>query len=157
MDRTRYKGAMYKKLLRLQGFLVSPFLLLLRISWGWQFFQAGKGKLTNIDHVVGFFQTLGIPMPLLNAYLVGGIEMLGGLCLLVGFASRLATVPLAVVMLVAYLTADRAAFFAFFSDSEAFVKAAPFPFLMTVLIVMLFGSGFFSVDRLIKKKFDLQP
>lgn len=122
--------------------------MLLRLNWGWQFFQAGKGKLQNITPVIEFFHNAGIPIPVFNAYLVGSVECLGGFLLMIGLASRIVTIPLSVIMFVAYLMADRVAFFSFFSDPESFVKAAPFPFLMTVLIVMIFGPGFFSVDSL---------
>jgi hypothetical protein len=37
-----------------------------------------------------------------------------------------------------------------FSDPDKFVKADPFPFLLTALIVFVFGSGRFSVDALLK-------
>ena len=35
--------------------LQSPFLLAVRLYWGWQFAQTGWGKLTNIGKVVNFF------------------------------------------------------------------------------------------------------
>jgi putative oxidoreductase len=55
-------------------------------------------------------------------------------------------------MLVAYLTADREALFAFFSDPGKFYAAAPYTFLFAVIIVLLFGPGPFSLDRLLKKR-----
>lgn len=141
----------YDRLVHWQNAAGGLFVLLLRLNWGWLFFQAGKGKLQNTESVIGFFQQLGIPWPAFNAHLVGTVECFGGLCLLLGFASRLVTIPLAAVMFVAYLTAHREGFFAFFSDAGAFAKEAPFPFLMTILIVMFFGAGPYSLDRLLKK------
>jgi putative oxidoreductase len=38
-----------------------------------------------------------------------------------------------------------------FSDPDKFVQAAPFPFLLTALIVLAFGPGLFSVDALLKR------
>ena len=38
-------------------------LLVLRLTWGWQFFQTGLGKLRNIERVITFFTSLGIPAP----------------------------------------------------------------------------------------------
>ena len=141
----------YGRLVHFQELLRSPFLLFIRLYWGWQFFQAGKGKFGNIDHVIGFFQGLGIPLPKLNAYVVGTTETFGGLLLMLGLAARLATIPLTIAMIVAYLTADLAAVRGIFSDPEAFVKAAPFSFLLTSLIVLIFGPGFFSLDNLIER------
>ena len=39
----------------------SPFLLFVRLYWGWQFMQTGWGKLHNLAQVTQFFTTLGIP------------------------------------------------------------------------------------------------
>ena len=35
--------------------LQSPFLLLIRVYWGWLFLQSGIGKFGHIDKVVAFF------------------------------------------------------------------------------------------------------
>jgi hypothetical protein len=53
-------------------------------------------------------------------------------------------------MIVAYFTADFEAVSNIFSDPDKFVKADPFPFLLTALIVLVFGPGRFSVDALLK-------
>jgi putative oxidoreductase len=53
-------------------------------------------------------------------------------------------------MAVAYLTADLEAVTGLFSDPDKFVKADPFPYLVTALIVLVFGPGKFSIDALIK-------
>ena len=45
-------------------------LLVLRLTWGWQFFQTGLGKLRNIGRVITFFTSLGIPAPAASAYFV---------------------------------------------------------------------------------------
>src|SRR5689334_13463099 len=110
------------------------FLLLIRLYWGWSFFQTGKGKLMGLERTTEFFASLNIPAPKLNAIMAGSTECLGGLLLLVGLFSRLATVPLIFTMLVAYVTADREALFALFSDPDKFTSATPFLFLLTVVI-----------------------
>ena len=133
--------------------LQSPLLLVMRVWWGWSFFQAGLGKLRNHADAAEFFGTLGIPLPGLNAWIASGVECVGGLFLLVGFASRLSAVPLSITMIVAYLTAEHEALKSIFSEPEKFTSAAPFLFLLTSLIVLAFGPGAFSVDRLIAKKF----
>lgn len=73
--------------------LQSPLLLGMRLWWGWSFFQTGKGKLMNHADTAEFFQGLGIPLPGLNAWVAGWVECIGGLCLLLGFASRLMAIP----------------------------------------------------------------
>jgi putative oxidoreductase len=133
--------------------LQSIFLLVIRLHWGWQFFITGKGKLGDIDKVTGFFQSLGIPFPTLNAYLSGTTECLGGLCLLFGIASRLTTIPLIFTMIIAYLTAEHEALQSLFSDPDKFTGADPFLFMLTAIIVFLFGPGWISVDGLLKRIF----
>ena len=133
--------------------LQSVFLLIIRLYWGWQFFQTGMGKLENITKITSFFQSLGIPFPTLNAYLAGSTECFGGLCLLLGLGSRLITIPLIFTMIVAYATAEREALFSIFTDPDKFTGADPFLFMMAAVIVFLFGPGFISVDRLLKKIF----
>ncbi len=142
----RYWSLMNQVLGRISSFLPDPLLLIMRLYWGWQFFQTGKGKLMNLDKTASFFMELGIPLPKLNALMAGGTECFGGLLLLAGLASRLAAVPLIFTMIVAYLTAEREAVTGLFADPDAFVSAAPFLFLLAALIVFTFGPGRFSVD-----------
>src|SRR5258708_5150328 len=86
--------------LKLLTKLQSPFLLAVRLYWGWQFFITGKAHLANLDQTADFFQTLHIPMPRLNAIMAGSTECVGGLLLSLGLGSRIITVPLACTMLV---------------------------------------------------------
>lgn len=131
--------------------LADVVLLVLRLTWGWQFFQTGLGKLQNIERVVTFFTSLGIPAPALNARFVGTLELAGGLLLLLGLFARPIALLLTGNMLVAYLAADREALFGVFSNLEAFQKADPFMFLLVSVIVLTFGAGAVSLDRLMQK------
>jgi len=130
--------------------LQSPFLLALRLYFFWQLFLTGKGKLENIGKVTEFFASLGIPLPTLNAYFIGSLECFGSLLLIIGLASRPLSLLIVISMTVAYLTADFEAVSNIFIDPDEFVKADPFPFLLTALIVFVFGHGRFSVDALLK-------
>lgn len=143
--------SLYDRYVQALTFGQDLFLLVIRLYWGWAFFQTGYGKLQNIENVVGFFEKLNIPMPLLNAYLAGGTECFGGLCLLLGLGSRLMTVPLCFTMVIAYVTAEREALFGLFAKPDAFFDAAPFLFLYASLVVLLFGPGRISIDALIGK------
>lgn len=131
--------------------LQSPLLLVLRLYWGWSFAQTGWGKLMHLDRTAGYFESLHIPLPKLNAIMAGGTECLGGLLLLLGLGSRLITVPLIFVMAVAYATSEQEAVHAIFSDPEKFVTAAPFLFLLTAVLVFAFGPGKFSLDAWLKR------
>ncbi|HVJ56484.1 MAG TPA: hypothetical protein VM574_01480, partial [Terrimicrobiaceae bacterium] len=49
------------------------------------------------------------------------------------------------------VTADYEALTSIFSDPDKFVAAAPFPFLLSALLVLAFGPGAISVDALIER------
>ena len=139
------------KLDRAADFLQSPVLLGIRLYWGWQFAQTGWGKLMHLDRTAGYFESLDIPLPKINAIMAGGTECVGGLLLALGLFARPAAVPLIFTMLVAYWTADREALNAIGSDPDKFVTAAPFLFLLASLIVLVFGPGKLSLDSLLGK------
>ena len=87
----------------------SPFLLAVRLYWGWQFWQSGWGKLMDIPKVTGYFTSLGVPFPGLNAHFIALLEAGGGILLALGLFSRIIALPLAIDMVVAYVMADREA------------------------------------------------
>src|SRR5260370_14753979 len=138
----------YRLLIRVSSSLQSPFLFAVRLYWGWQFIQTGWGKLTDIGKVVQFFTELGIPAPALTASIVSALEFGGGLLLVLGLGSRLIALPLVINMLVAYAAADREGFFSIFSNPDKFTGAAPYTFLVPVLIVLIFGPCGGSLDAL---------
>lgn len=83
--------------------------------------------------------------------MAGTTEAVGGLLLLLGLASRIISVPLTFVMIVAYATADSEALKAIFTEPEKFLTAAPFQFLFACVIIFAFGTGTFSLDKLLKR------
>jgi putative oxidoreductase len=137
------------KLDTLSAHLQSPLLLIIRLWWGWSFAQTGWGKLMNLDRTAGFFESLSIPLPKLNAVMAGSTELFGGALLALGLFARPASIPLASTMVVAYLTAHREELMAIFSDTDKFLEAAPFTFLLAALLVLAFGPGKLSLDHLI--------
>ena len=133
-------------------FLQAPLLLVIRLYWGWSFAQTGWGKLMNLERTTKFFASLDLPAPKLNAIAAGSTELIGGVLLALGLFTRFASPALMVVMIVAYITADREALVAIFSDGDKFTGAAPFLFLFAALIVFAFGPGKLSLDALVRKK-----
>jgi putative oxidoreductase len=83
--------------------------------------------------------------------MAGSTECFGGLCLLLGLGSRILTIPLIFTMIIAYKTAESDALHAIFSDPDKFVTATPFEFMLTAIIVLVFGPGKFSLDYLIAR------
>lgn len=131
--------------------LQHPLLLLIRLYWGYDFIQTGLGKLNNIERTTEFFASLNIPFPQMNAVMAGTTEALCGILLLIGFGSRYCTLPLIVILSIAFATDDREALVNIFSDTESFVAATPFQHLLASLIVLVFGAGALSVDGILRR------
>jgi putative oxidoreductase len=139
-------------LTRTASSLQSPFLLAVRLYWGWQFVETGWGHLTHLDKVIAFFAEIGIPLPALNAPFIGGLEFTGGILLALGLASRPVAFLLTCDMTVAYITAEREALLSIFSDPDKFYAASPYTFLVASLIVLIFGPGKFCLDTLVSRR-----
>jgi len=144
-------GGLYRLFCATTHLLRSPFLLFVRIYWGWQFMQTGWGKLHNLSHVTEFFSSLGIPAPGVMAPAISCLEFFGGILLIVGLATRVIGLLLAGNMLVAYITSDRVALTSIFSDPGKFYIADPFTFLFASLIALIFGAGLFSLDAVLDR------
>ena len=119
-------------------------ILLARLSVGVLFFESGRGKLFfKLEELGKYFAQLGIPFPHLNALISASIEFFGGICLILGLATRLVSVPLAVVMVVAIFTAQ----------IEKVKTLGDFLYLPEVLLLVIFvwlvfsGPGKVSVDH----------
>jgi putative oxidoreductase len=140
---------LHERFLGLVSYLPSPFLLLVRLYWGWQLAQSGWGKLHHLSNVGEYFGTLGLPMPTQMAVFIACVEFFGGIFLALGLASRITALVLTVNLTMAYLIGDREALLSFFSDPDKFIAAAPFAFLLVAVIVLIFGSGKISADTAI--------
>jgi len=139
--------------------LQSLLLFYMRLVWGHQFFVIGLAKLKDINKVIEAFNAINIPGPGFHAYLVASLEMVCGFLILIGLASRLAAVPLAIIMFVALATAHapNLSDFQFLTQPLLLVKEAPYPFLLMSLMVLAFGPGRISVDAWIKRWVENQP
>jgi putative oxidoreductase len=144
---------LHELFVRVASSLQSPFLVLIRVYWGWQFAQTGWGKLHNLPHVIDFFTSLGLPAPGPTAVFVSAFEFVGGILLAVGLLSRITALGIVIDMTVAYITADREALTSVFStDPSKFTAADPFIFWAVGLVVLIFGPGKFALDTLLAGK-----
>jgi putative oxidoreductase len=142
----------YRRVFGKFAYLQPALLLAVRLYWGWQFAQTGWGKMHHIEKITGFFASLNIPFPGLNAHFISGLEFFGGILLILGLATRLTGFLLACNMMVAYWTADREALTAIFSDPGKFYVADPYTFLFASLLVLIFGAGAYSLDAFILRR-----
>jgi putative oxidoreductase len=142
---------LYRLLIALASSLQSPFLLFVRLYWGWQLAQSGWGKLHNIEKVTEFFMSLGLPAPGFTAHFIASLELVGGILLILGLAARLIAVALTINMIMAYIIADHDALVSIFSNPDKFYAAAPYTFLIASVVILIFGPGLFSADAAIAR------
>lgn len=128
------------------------FLLLVgRILLGWIFLFYGWGKLGNIPGYAATFPRRGLAEWM--AYVAVPAEFLGGLFLILGFATRYTVLVLLFFMVVASFSSH-----AFWSvpDAQRGNQGAHFWKNVTIFggLVILFvtGAGRISVDRLLSRK-----
>ncbi len=121
-----------------------------RLAVGWVFLQSGWGKLHSLEKVVGFFTQLGIPAPEFQARLVACTELVCGALLLLGLATRIATIPLMITMVVALLTALKGDI----HELSDLFGTAEFCYIALLLWLGVYGAGPISLDRIIARNMD---
>jgi putative oxidoreductase len=123
--------------------------LLARLTLGWVFFHSGLGKIQNIDRVIGFFTSLGLPSPIFSAHLVGYTELIAGILLIAGLATRLASIPLIIIMTVAIRTALAEKV----TDFSSLAATQEYLFIVLMIWLMVAGPGKVALDALVAKKY----
>jgi putative oxidoreductase len=121
---------------------------LARLTVGLVFIGTGWGKLHNLSDVTDFFATLHIPAPGFNARLAAGTELFGGILVLLGLGTRLASLPLAFTMVVALATAKRGDI----TGLTALVGLEEWSYLVFFVWLAVAGAGPLSIDALIRRR-----
>lgn len=140
-------GSLANALLTTAGWMQWLPPLLIRIFVGYLFFESGLPKLENVASFTKVFAGWGIPDPHFNVLLVGYTEVIGGLLLMAGLATRVACVPLIINMAVATATVQAKQA----SGFGEFVALDDPLYLLSFLWLMVSGPGLLSVDYLIKR------
>jgi putative oxidoreductase len=124
-----------------------------RIVVGWAFYLTGSGKWAHFDNMVTFLTELGIPFPQANAALIATLELVGGICLILGLLTRLFSAALASTMVVALLAADKERFVESWSTASEIspTDISSFVFLLFFLWLALYGPGVVSLDYLLAR------
>ena len=104
-------------------------------------------KWKDIDSVAQWFSSLGIPMPLLNAYMAASTEIIGVVLLTLGLFTRLISIPLIVVMIVAIGTVH---FSNGFSAGDNGFEI-PLYYMLFLIVFLSHGAGKFSIDSILFK------
>jgi len=129
-------------------------ILLIRIAVGLIFFTQGILKYTDLNMGVNRFTRIGFPHPAFTAHFVGFFEIVCGVLILLGVFTRLAAVPLLVVISTAIVTTKIPELFRsnqglWFMVSDA---RTDFAMLCCLLFLVLAGGGAWSLDRRISTR-----
>lgn len=134
-------------------------LLLARLVIGEAFFLAGQGKWAHLERTTRFFEGLGIPFPGANATFIASLELVGGLALILGLGTRLASALLLSTMVVALLTAEREGFLSalLHTGDQGLTDITAFVYLLFLSLLVTQGPGALSVDRLLTRALKTGP
>jgi putative oxidoreductase len=127
--------------------------LFARLVVGWVFMWSGWTKLNNLERITQAFTDWGIPYPQVMTPFVSGVEFVGGFLLLVGLFTRIAAVPLVIVMIVATISAK-------WGDVDSLETLLGFEEIAYMALfgwLAVAGPGPISADRLLQNWRALQP
>jgi len=120
-------------------------LLLARLAVAYGFYDPAMQKWSDINSVATWFGSIGIPFPTLNAYMAASTEFIGVVLLTLGLFTRLISIPLIVIMVVAITTVHLS--HGFSAGDNGF--EIPMYYMLFLSIFASFGAGKFSLDYLI--------
>ena len=123
-------------------------VILVRLMVGGVFLSEGVQKfLFPAALGAGRFLKIGIPLPDLTAPFVGAVEIVCGALLILGLATRLATVPLIIDMAVAIATTKIPILMANGFWAMAHEARTDYSMLLGLLFLLVSGAGGWSFDR----------
>jgi putative oxidoreductase len=128
-------------------------VLSIRILVGWVFLSEGIQKFLFPEALgVGRFAKIGIPWPHVLAPFVGTVEIVCGTLVLVGWATRLAAVPLLGVISVALYSTKipmfaKNGFWATLHEARVDVSM-----LLALLFLLIAGGGSLALDQRLASK-----
>jgi putative oxidoreductase len=127
--------------------------ILVRFMVGAVFLSEGIQKFLFPDQLgAGRFIKIGLPAPELLASVVGATEITCGALLLLGLFTRLAAVPLIVIMLVALTTTKIPILLERGIWTMAHESRTDYSMLLGALFLLLAGGGPWAVDRWLKTR-----
>jgi putative oxidoreductase len=122
--------------------------LILRLVLGVTFFIHGLVKFQGgIENIVGWFDSIGLPGVL--AYGVAGLEMVGGIALVVGLGSRIVSALFVLLMLGATVKVKLAG--GFLGNGQGAGWELDLALLAMALFIVINDSKMFSLDKVIFK------
>lgn len=133
----------------------------LRLIVGFGFMQHGYAKLARgPENFIQILHALGVPMPDLLGWATILVEIFGGAAVLLGALVPLASIPMAIVLLVAIVTVHLPNGFSSIKLQSVTTSGAHFGqpgyetdllYLACLVALVFAGPGPLSIDRLIKR------
>ena len=121
--------------------------LFFRIVLAYGFYGPATMKLKNFGGIVEWFTSLGLPLPKLNAFLATGTETAGFVLIFLGLATRIISIPLMIVMVVAIITVHVGNGFEAGNNGYEI----PIYYMLMLFSLLITGPGKYSLDALITK------
>ena len=122
--------------------------LLCRLAVGLIFLSEGLQKYITPDATgVGRFIKIGFSNPSFLAYFTGSFEILCGVFILIGLLTRLAAIPLIIVMLVAFITTKIPILIDKGFWNFAHEYRTDFAMTMLLIYLLIYGGGNNSIDK----------
>jgi putative oxidoreductase len=125
--------------------LQSVSLLMVRLVLAYGFYEPAKMKWSDIGAVAEWFGSMGLPLPTLQAYMAATTEATGVVLLTLGLFTRLISIPLMVVMVVAIVTVHLP--HGFESGNNGF--EIPLYYFIMLFVLLTHGGGKVSLDWLL--------
>lgn len=123
-------------------------LLIFRVVLVYGFYSPALYKISDFAGTASWFESLGMPLPTLNAYLAGITEFAGVILLTLGLWTRFISLPLIITMVVAIFTVHIDHGFPAIRNGIEI----PLYFIFMLFTLMVYGPGRLSIDHLIEKK-----
>ncbi len=120
-------------------------LLLARLVVAYGFYEPAMMKWADIDAIAQWFGSIGIPLPTLNAYMAATTEITGVVLLTLGLFTRIISIPLIIVMIVAIVTVHLPNGFS--AGNNGF--EIPVYYMLFLTLFASFGAGKLSLDHLL--------
>jgi putative oxidoreductase len=128
-------------------------VILIRLAVGIIFLSEGVQKFLFPDQIgAGRFAKIGLPSPEILGPFVGSVEIVCGVMLLLGLATRFAAVPLIIIMLVAIASTKIPIFFDKGFWSMAHESRTDFSLLLSSIFLVIVGGGKMSMDSRLDKR-----
>ena len=126
--------------------------LVVRIAFGYFWFETGLAKIQNLDGFANRFVEWGIPFPHFNAALSAWTELIGGALIFLGLFTRLTAVPMIINMIVAIaLVVIKNV-----GSIDDFVELDEVVYILIFFWLLMAGPGRYSLDHLLVRALGIE-